>query len=296
MITQLRHDALNAPTCCHLHHDPHDISMLTARFQTITIADSSLTSPIPTNRIALTVGLQRYLAHNVPNDLVGPNLEMPSKLICRLHLSHRCRYLEDCNNIHVCREFDLKLHPPPYMLAPLLNLTLASRTVTLGDTTYSVTPLAAGEIADEDFLALCELHQNARGGSPLNVDYPPGCEAVPGFNTPPLANSQQAPPPPPMYMSSTPSGLPSFALGNSVGGAMASNENNGAAGGSPVPVPKSPPPYGAAVGGFDSVSPLASTPVFQPSRPGKACVRVYDIRGAVVPPQSALLGSESESK
>lgn len=159
MIAQLRHDALNAPTCCARHNDPHDTSMLTSRFKTITITDSSVHTPIPTDCIALTVGLQRYLAHSVPADLPGPNLDVPSKLICRLHLSHRCRYLEDCNNMHVCREFDLKLHPPPYMIGPLLNLTMASRSVTLGDTAYAVTPLAAGEVTDEEFHALCEQAQ-----------------------------------------------------------------------------------------------------------------------------------------
>jgi hypothetical protein len=166
MIAQLRHDALNAPTCCSKHHDPHDTVMLTKRFETITIADCSMQSPIPTECIALTVGLQRYLAHSVPNDVRGPNLEIPSKLICRLHLSHRCRYLEDCNNVHVCREFDLRLHPPPFMMAPLQNLTVTTRTVILGDASYHVTPLAVGEVTDDEFHALCEQQQlfHHRGG------------------------------------------------------------------------------------------------------------------------------------
>lgn len=166
MIAQLRHDALNAPTCCSKHHDPHDTAMLTKRFETLTIADCSMQSPIPTECIALTVGLQRYLAHSVPNDVRGPNLEIPSKLICRLHLSHRCRYLEDCNNVHVCREFDLRLHPPPFMMAPLQNLMVTTRTITLGDASYHVTPLAVGEVTDDEFHALCEQQQfhHQRGG------------------------------------------------------------------------------------------------------------------------------------
>lgn len=159
MIAQLRHDALNAPTCCSRHQDPHDTSMLTRRFQTITVADCSMQTPIPTECIALTVGLQRYLAHSVPSEVQGPNLEIPSKLICRLHLSHRCRYLEDCNNVHVCREFDLRLHPPPFMMGPLQNLTVTTRTLTLGDMAYTVTPLAVGEVSDDEFHAMCEQQQ-----------------------------------------------------------------------------------------------------------------------------------------
>lgn len=233
VISQLRHDALNAPTCCFYHHDPHDIAILTSRFQSVTVTDSSMSQPIPAERIALTVGLQRYLAHTVPAEMInGTTLELPSKLICRLHLSHRCRYLEDCNNVHVCRDFDLKLHPPPFMLAPLLNLTMASRNVVLGDTSYTVTPLAAGEVSDEEFHSICEMQQKAAaatataaGSSPVMLHDTAGTSPpmmgtpVLSFSTPPL---HFAPPSSTSLLgggaamqtfSSLPAGFPSFAAG-----------------------------------------------------------------------------------
>lgn len=199
-IPQLRFEALNAPTCCHLHSDPHDISKLTNRFQYIRIVnngpngDSEL---IPTDRVASTVGLLRYLVHNVlpkkntSDALVGKEkteadtnsttntssgsgptetsgngapsedgvLELPAKFICRLHLAHRCRYLEDCNNIHLCREYELQLQPPPHVLGALSGVTASTRTVTVADACYTVTPLAVGDVSDEDFHAISEAQK-----------------------------------------------------------------------------------------------------------------------------------------
>lgn len=221
-IHQLRRDALNAPTCCACHGDAHDIGCLTSRFETITIADCTNKSLIPANRVALTVGLQRHLAHNVvpnattnsascsPNlcssssvavtpakpatttpapkggaeeqpagnaspmstlgnttnsttnvtllTATGTNLEIPSKLICRLHLSHRCRYLEDCNNIHLCRELDLHLLPPSHLVGLLCAINLKSPHVVIGDQAYGVSVLHEGEADDEQFELICENH------------------------------------------------------------------------------------------------------------------------------------------
>ena len=154
MIHKLRHDALHAPTCCVSHGDPHDLSCLTARFSTVTIVDSCNAEPFPTSSVALTVGLQRHLAQSVPAKVDGGNLELSSRLICRLHLAQRCRYLEDCNNIHVCRRLDLRLHPPPHMVAPLTALVPNATSVCIGDTQYSVLFIAGPEASEDSFKKL----------------------------------------------------------------------------------------------------------------------------------------------
>lgn len=157
-IAQLRHEALNAPTCCQLHGDPHDTTILTDRFETVTISESPQVAPIPKARVALTVGLQRYLAHSISPHLRGGNLELPLKLICRLHQSQRCRYMEDCNNIHICRELDLRLTPPPHLIAPLTSISGGTQIITIADQVFSVTMIAQGEISDDEFQRLCEAH------------------------------------------------------------------------------------------------------------------------------------------
>lgn len=190
-IPQLRYEALSAPTCCHFHHDPQDISMLTEHFKYVRITGNGGNNElIPTERIACTVGLRRYLVHNTPKkpaDHVDPTsaaglqhkaeeegiLDLPAKFICRLHLAHRCRYLDDCNNIHICREFEVRLQPPPQMLSSLNSVTTSTRTVNIGDTCYTVTPLAVGDVSDDDFAAIAEAqkinHRNA--GTPATTPF-----------------------------------------------------------------------------------------------------------------------------
>jgi hypothetical protein len=187
-IPQLRYEALSAPTCCHFHHDPQDISMLTDHFKYVRITGNGGNNElIPTDHIACTVGLRRYLVHNTPKkpaeqradhsttagaehkaedaDREGV-LDLPAKFICRLHLAHRCRYLDDCNNIHICREFEVRLQPPPQMLSSLNSVTTSTRTVNIGDTCYTVTPLAVGDVSDDDFNAIAEAQKiNYRNAS-----------------------------------------------------------------------------------------------------------------------------------
>eukprot|EP00758_Cryptobia_borreli_P017291 Tbor_TRINITY_DN6177_c0_g4::TRINITY_DN6177_c0_g4_i2::g.22734::m.22734 len=158
-ISKLRQDALNAPTCCSEHGAINDISCLTSRFKTITITDSIRYEAIPTSRVALTVGLQRHLAQHVSHDNTNSNLDLPSKQICRLHLACRCRYLEDCNNIHVCRKVDLRLHPPTSMVQPMINIIPSMRSICLGDVQYSVEVLARADVSDEEFHLICERYQ-----------------------------------------------------------------------------------------------------------------------------------------
>lgn len=192
-IPQLRYEALSAPTCCHFHHDPQDISMLTSHFKFVRITGNGGNNElIPAERIACTVGLRRYLVHNTPKkpaehgDPAPPApghasedadkdgiLDLPAKFICRLHLAHRCRYLDDCNNIHICREFEVRLQPPPQMLSSLNSVTTSTRTVNIGDTCYTVTPLAVGDVSDDDFNAIAEAqkinHRNS--GTPASTPF-----------------------------------------------------------------------------------------------------------------------------
>ncbi|KPA78211.1 hypothetical protein ABB37_06372 [Leptomonas pyrrhocoris] len=205
-IPQLRYEALSAPTCCHFHHDPQDITMLTDNFKFVRITGNGGNNElIPAERIACTVGLRRYLVHNIPKKLAehaDPSatasehkaeeadkegiLELPAKFICRLHLAHRCRYLDDCNNIHICREFEVRLQPPAQMLSSLNSVTTSTRTVNIGDTCYTVTPLAVGDVSDSDFNAIAEAqrinHRNA--GTPASTPFwsvaPPLDSAVGG--------------------------------------------------------------------------------------------------------------------
>ncbi|KPI89586.1 hypothetical protein ABL78_1354 [Leptomonas seymouri] len=189
-IPQLRYEALSAPTCCHFHHDPQDISMLTDHFKFVRIIGSGGNNElIPTDRIACTVGLRRYLVHNTPKKPTDTStaasehktegfdkdgiLDLPARFICRLHLAHRCRYLDDCNNIHICREFEVRLQPPPQALSSLNSVTTSTRTVNIGDTCYTVTPLAVGDVSDDDFNAIVEAqkinHRNA--GTPASTAF-----------------------------------------------------------------------------------------------------------------------------
>ncbi|CCW62998.1 unnamed protein product [Phytomonas sp. EM1] len=174
-IRQLRFEALNAPTCCHFHNDPHDISRLTSRFKYVRILNSGSggnSEPISSERVASTVGLLRYLVHNAPpstsndkdetseSDEKGAILSIPAKSVCRLHLAHRCRYLEDCNNIHICRESEVHLQLSPHVFTTLSRINSTTRTVVLTETCYSVSMLAAGEVSDTEFDALCDAQKS----------------------------------------------------------------------------------------------------------------------------------------
>lgn len=98
----------------------------------------------------------KRLLHKLQKEGYLQILEIPSKSICRLHLSHRCRYLEDCNNIHICRAYESWIPPQPTILSTLLHLNENIPTVVLNDTRYDVTPLSLGDVKDEDFQAIVE--------------------------------------------------------------------------------------------------------------------------------------------
>ncbi|KAG8345133.1 hypothetical protein TRVL_04041 [Trypanosoma vivax] len=266
-IMQLRHDALHAPTCCRVHDDPHDTSLLTNTYKYIRIVNgagnecSVLDSCndqkdlIPTDRVAQTVGLLRFITHYVSppkgkghqgaandkndsqsegvretredvgkspnidedrccaNDSGGESrddvLDLPAKLICRLHLAHRCRYLEDCNNIHICREYELRLQPPPQMVAALSAITPATRIATVCERRYTVTMLSDGEVTDGTFRMICD--QQRQSVLPLSSQSQQSCSG-------PRQKSES--------VSSLEAGAPPFVLESAVQPNDNSNANN----------------------------------------------------------------------
>ena len=201
-IADLRRQALNAPTCCSCHNDPHDTTVLTSRYTHVTVADMpQLTEPIPSSRIALTVGLQRFLTQ-ISATPAGPTsakptdvLEIPSRLVCRLHLSHRCRYVEDCNNVHICREYELLLNPPAQLLPALCGISPSSKIVAINDAHFTVTVLAEGDVSDEVFQEMCEAQQKIVQQQPFAFTNNSNSNAA---VTPCVQPAAPPPPPPPL--------------------------------------------------------------------------------------------------
>lgn len=211
-IPQLRYEALSAPTCCHFHNDPQDISMLTKQFKYVRITNSGgSTELIPASRIACTVGLRRYLVQNTSRkNAEGEEeslpakalltdddvLDLPTKFICRLHLGHRCRYLDDCNNIHICREYEVRLQPPPHMLTALGSVTTSTRSINIGDVYYTVTPLAIGDVSDEDFNLIAETqkaNQRQSNNTPSSNPYWSGVPTGPLYDSSAPCGEQNSP-------------------------------------------------------------------------------------------------------
>jgi hypothetical protein len=54
---------------------------------------------LPTGKLAFTIGLGKLLS-----DTTAEMIRTPPQLVCRLHITNRCRYAEDCKFLHVCRE------------------------------------------------------------------------------------------------------------------------------------------------------------------------------------------------
>jgi hypothetical protein len=171
VISRLREEALNTPTCCGYHMDAKNNSFVTTRFQKV-IVHGQEASP---SRLAVTVGLHR-LVLQIPPDTVM--LEVPSKLVCRLHFSKRCRYLEDCNNIHVCRELEgaVQVGPAPQVGLIMQHINASTKQVTIGDITYAVTQIDPGHPALHDPANASRIKVvdvRTRSPSPPMVTFPP---------------------------------------------------------------------------------------------------------------------------
>lgn len=97
----------------------------------------------------------------------GNTLEIPLRMVCRLHLSRKCRFLEDCNNVHICREYDGKLpaapagsgQGPQHCSEVLQSLRSSGHTVSVGSIVYNVTQLAPGAVTDTEMHQLITLHK-----------------------------------------------------------------------------------------------------------------------------------------
>ena len=106
VVERLREEAQNAPNCCRKHECVGSTTFLTDRFQVVEVVFSNgKRTSVASDQLACTVGLQRHLAQNVSKEKSG-KLELNSRMVCRLHMNNRCRYLDDCNNIHICREHE----------------------------------------------------------------------------------------------------------------------------------------------------------------------------------------------
>jgi hypothetical protein len=95
-VLQLREQAQKIPTCCVAHCDVNAGRMqpawLTRQVDVNGVA-------VPVARLAFTIGLEKLL-----KDGAAPTVRASPQLVCRLHISNRCRYAEDCKFLHVCRE------------------------------------------------------------------------------------------------------------------------------------------------------------------------------------------------
>lgn len=141
---------------------------------------------VSADRLAMTVGLHRFLAQSVPP---GPSstgvLEVGAKHICRLHAARRCRYMDDCNNFHFCRELDLPLPQAAPSSAPssapaTLFQAICPQTTTcvVGAVHYAVTPLAHGAVSDTDLHQMLLAHKQSYPHVPIRiVDVRAACAA-----------------------------------------------------------------------------------------------------------------------
>jgi hypothetical protein len=95
-VLHLREEAKKLPTCCGDHNDAFSGRMLPAwRTRSIDINGVVL----PADKLAFTIGLGKLLT-----DTTAEVIRTPPQLVCRLHITNRCRYAEDCKFLHVCRE------------------------------------------------------------------------------------------------------------------------------------------------------------------------------------------------
>lgn len=95
-VFRLREDARKLPTCCAEHSDIN-AGMLKAEWRARNIEVNGVV--IEAKNLAYTVGLKKIFSDN-PDGTV----RIPVPTVCRLHVTERCRYSEDCKFIHVCRQ------------------------------------------------------------------------------------------------------------------------------------------------------------------------------------------------
>ena len=102
-VTRLRHDIQSRPACCAHHGDaPLSVDPL-PKFGGIAIEKTSLT--VPSACLSWTKGLMTLLHDHTAEGWLAEDATVPATktFVCRLHISGRCRFAEDCNFLHVCR-------------------------------------------------------------------------------------------------------------------------------------------------------------------------------------------------
>jgi hypothetical protein len=104
VIEFLRKEALSMPTCCREHGDLHSGHVPTL------IGDRTIWlygRAIEPWNFASTLGLQRLI-----REATSREVELLPRYICRLHLGNKCRYVEECNHVHLCRDLKDLVIPP----------------------------------------------------------------------------------------------------------------------------------------------------------------------------------------
>jgi hypothetical protein len=130
VIEYLRKEALSMPTCCLEHGDLHssNVAQIVGEGRQVWLHGR----PLDTWNIANTLGLQR-VARECP---AGRDIELMPRNICRLHLGNKCRYVEECNHVHICRELKDLVIPSELSFS-------ASSVISVGEQSPSTPPTPA---------------------------------------------------------------------------------------------------------------------------------------------------------
>ena len=94
VIEHLRREALASPTCCCKHGDSHSAQVAALIGDRKVYIDDQ---EVPAALFAGTLGLQRLLRDGGREG--DPRINLPPRLLCRLHLANKCRYVEECNPV-----------------------------------------------------------------------------------------------------------------------------------------------------------------------------------------------------
>jgi hypothetical protein len=117
VVEHLRAEISNRPSCCIEHGDIAVNVEPLPPFGGV-VVDGMVVSE---HQVSYTKGLAKTLAERAAS---GAGLASDAKIplqktfVCRLHVSGRCRYAEDCNFLHVCRALITDMMPSYASLPP----------------------------------------------------------------------------------------------------------------------------------------------------------------------------------
>lgn len=109
-VLRLRAAALAEPSCCPVHGAPSASSELPESLQLVVNSDhGTILGRLPLSQVCVTNGLRTLLvAQGVTASCASPEVVLPVSALCRLHGGHGgspcCRFGEECNFVHICRE------------------------------------------------------------------------------------------------------------------------------------------------------------------------------------------------